>query len=176
MLSFELNDYPAHNIGGVLLKHYDEILKVADKYNCITLYVCNGIWHGSYRIPHAAGFSTPTSVCKDGTLSVCHGIGSLSIRHILQRLLEWKKMYEGQVVRRDNISTFTEDNITCHICSEDYAKGESIITLECNHQFHSQCMHKWRTHGLSAKDVFIQIHVEEKRLIAACPVCSKNTS
>ena len=31
----------------------------------------------------------------------------------------------------------------CTICIEKYKKHEKIITLDCNHEFHSKCIKKW---------------------------------
>ena len=158
-MNFKLNDYPGYNIGGVLMRNYDKIKQIADKYNCITLLVCNGIWHGSYRIPTCVGFSTPTSMCKNATLSVCHGgcdLDKTNIRWILRALLEWDKIYECEVTRKDNIITFTENHLSCYICTENYTKGDKVILLECDHQFHYDCMNQWRTKGMSNAEVFIQ--------------------
>ncbi|XP_062098678.1 probable E3 ubiquitin-protein ligase RHG1A isoform X2 [Humulus lupulus] len=34
----------------------------------------------------------------------------------------------------------------CCICQEEYKEGEHIGTLECSHDFHTQCIKQWLTH------------------------------
>ena len=34
-------------------------------------------------------------------------------------------------------------NSICNICKSEYEYGDKIITLSCNHHFHSLCIKKW---------------------------------
>uniref|UniRef100_A0A0X3P4M6 RING-type E3 ubiquitin transferase n=2 Tax=Schistocephalus solidus TaxID=70667 RepID=A0A0X3P4M6_SCHSO len=56
--------------------------------------------------------------------------------------------------------TLTSENIvkseSCPICFDDYAAGEVVITLPCEHFFHENCITRWlKEHG-------------------TCPICRKN--
>ena len=44
-------------------------------------------------------------------------------------------------VNRDNITKFKD--ITCNICLEGFQKGNILRVLECNHEFHENCIITW---------------------------------
>jgi hypothetical protein len=168
------------NIGAVLLQHYDKLVELANTCNCISLVVGNDVWYGSFAIPSAAGFSTPTSICRNsviyvGTCRADERNAENNLVKVLEQLREWKQTYNTTVTRRSRITTFREDSAACHICADDYEKGDRLVTLECGHQFHSQCVNKWSTHGLTVNDVF-QAALIEDRFMVTCPLCAKHTS
>merc|ERR1712146_491309 len=37
----------------------------------------------------------------------------------------------------------SDEGETCCICIEDFAQGDEIVTLPCNHIFHKQCITPW---------------------------------
>lgn len=46
---------------------------------------------------------------------------------------------------RENSFTVTEtdDNTQCSICLETIQQNETVVTLECQHTFHLQCIERW---------------------------------
>lgn len=47
------------------------------------------------------------------------------------------------------IHTMSDDHIEvepCCICQEQYSDGEDLGTLDCGHDFHSECVKQWLTH------------------------------
>ena len=51
------------------------------------------------------------------------------------------------------------NNEVCPICIQEFKKGEKIISLECNHQYHKDCIESW----ISQK---IKLHNKSE-----CPLC-----
>uniref|UniRef100_A0A7C9AZD5 RING-type E3 ubiquitin transferase n=2 Tax=Opuntia streptacantha TaxID=393608 RepID=A0A7C9AZD5_OPUST len=36
-----------------------------------------------------------------------------------------------------------EDDVKCSICQEEYADGEDVGRLRCDHRYHAECIHQW---------------------------------
>ncbi|KAF8107743.1 hypothetical protein N665_0117s0015 [Sinapis alba] len=54
-----------------------------------------------------------------------------------------------------------QDAEPCCICQEEYTEGEDLGTLECGHEFHSQCIKEW---------------LKQKNLCPICKTTGLNTS
>ncbi|KAK4536261.1 hypothetical protein CDCA_CDCA08G2286 [Cyanidium caldarium] len=69
---------------------------------------------------------------------------------------------DGEAVARDlhadEALTEASNRVTCHICLEDFAKGDSVRCLGCHHMFHVACIDPWLQRS------------------AACPVCREDYS
>ena len=42
-----------------------------------------------------------------------------------------------------------DPNLTCAICQDEYSVGDMVITADCGHRFHSQCLDLWIATELS---------------------------
>ncbi|KAJ0262560.1 E3 ubiquitin-protein ligase RHG1A [Hirschfeldia incana] len=72
---------------------------------------------------------------------VCTGVNEETISNRLKQ-----SKYKGS-------SKSPQDVEPCCICQEEYTEGEDMGTLECGHEFHSQCIKEW---------------LKQKNL---CPIC-----
>ncbi|CAH8390750.1 unnamed protein product [Eruca vesicaria subsp. sativa] len=73
---------------------------------------------------------------------VCTGVNEETISN---RLKQWK-------FKRSTKSP-QDAEPSCCVCQEEYSEGEDMGTLECGHEFHSQCIKEW---------------LKQKNL---CPIC-----
>lgn len=68
------------------------------------------------------------------------------------------RMTRKQVLKLPKRSFKPEDaDETCCICLDDYARGDTILTLPCKHYFHEGCIRPWLQ--------------DEQRL---CPICKRD--
>tara|TARA_Y100000591_G_C21779793_1_gene670337 strand:+ start:160 stop:753 length:594 start_codon:yes stop_codon:yes gene_type:complete len=57
--------------------------------------------------------------------------------------------YRQEIIDKDtfnelnNIKYNSENNDMCPICYEKFNTGENVILLNCNHNFHKDCIEKW---------------------------------
>ncbi|KAJ8448775.1 hypothetical protein Cgig2_011396 [Carnegiea gigantea] len=49
-----------------------------------------------------------------------------------------KHIYQGTRDGRGNV-----DDTKCSICQEEYADGEQVARLSCDHRYHVECVHQW---------------------------------
>ena len=49
----------------------------------------------------------------------------------------------GAPVSRDSSSAEDGDHLGCSICTEDFAVGEDVRVLPCDHKFHPHCVDPW---------------------------------
>ncbi|XP_022845165.1 probable E3 ubiquitin-protein ligase RHG1A isoform X2 [Olea europaea var. sylvestris] len=83
--------------------------------------------------------------------NVCTGLSEETIISCLKQMKYVDLKIEGQV-----------ETEPCCICQEEYKDGEDLGTLECNHDFHVECIKQWLMHknlcpickmtGLSTQD------------------------
>ena len=71
----------------------------------------------------------------------------------------------------DSLYTYTQrkdSNESCSICMEKFKKGEKLIKVDCNHEFHSRCLKLWLTNHKTCPVCRFDIHIrfeESKKMI-----------
>ena len=73
-------------------------------------------------------------------------------------------------VAGDSVDAFEEieDSPVCAICMEKYMNGDEILTLDCSHCFHSECISKWFYHDC--------LNSEDMNSNFSCPHCRRKNS
>lgn len=57
-----------------------------------------------------------------------------------------KQMKQHKYIHTMSMSDDQVEVVPCCICQEVYSDGENIGTLDCGHDFHSECVKQWLTH------------------------------
>ena len=61
-----------------------------------------------------------------------------------------KKDKELHIENTKELKLKKSNKEVCPICIEKFKKGEKIISLECNHQFHKDCIGSWITQNIKS--------------------------
>ena len=70
-----------------------------------------------------------------------------------------KKDKELHIENTKELKLKKSNKEVCPICIEKFKKGQKIISLECEHQFHKDCIGSWITQNIKSHNQ------------AACPSC-----
>ncbi len=67
-------------------------------------------------------------------------VGQISAHNFLE---SFRKIPSSVFSASNQLSDIDESNPICSICLEKYVNGDEILTLACDHCFHSDCIGKW---------------------------------
>ena len=89
--------------------------------------------------------------CSDGIGICCgniceHHMGNTDRRIYNDRTLRIYNYYSKKenFIIKDSLEYINETNTqNCSICLEKYKINETIIKLNCKHEFHKECLEKW---------------------------------
>jgi len=70
------------------------------------------------------------------------------VKELKERLRECSQGLPGILEKKEIINAICASHgdstsQSCAICSEDYATGDPLRVLGCNHRFHIECVDKW---------------------------------